>query len=884
MIVKTTKKPPDGGGSKKQYIKTSSPDFTSNYAALEGLNPLAASCLAASYDLPIPKINANSKIHRFDGAPNPQPQHSPESSSIILEVALWFARQGTPVFILCKNLKTPACKWKEVATTDEAQIRKWFGGSRKYNLGVVCGPKGAIRSLIVFDVDMKHGKNGKATLEKLEKILGKTPPTLTSNTPGLGEHQYFWIDASKYLIKNSVEGIGEGIDIRANGDGYVVGVGSHLEADADETGRQATGDYAFANKLPIAELPPAWCEFLAKKSEPHKPTVQYKTSPPRQEYQDEDLQSALNFLNAADSATWEAVMFSLKGSYGDAGYAQFDNWSSTAPDHYNEKENRKRWDSVKNPTKTKASIFQMAQDKGWKNPAKGQTVRSNTSLTSFTSQKNTVHPAKNYPPQLLPDSLPPVNAFDLDWLPNELGAWVQDTARRMSTPVDYIAMPLLVTLAGVIGRKVAIRPMEFDHWTVVVTLWAVMIGRPSLKKSAGISAALNFLQTLEAKERAIYQQQVEQYSYELELAALQKETIKGEVKRSLKNKQVVSASELQVDAPDKPIQRRYLINDVTMAALLQVLQDNPNGLTVSRDEIVGFLKTLDSEGNTGLRELLLEAWNGNASFNTDRVVRGKDLFVEGVCLSLLGGTQPGKLAAYLKSAVKGGASDDGLMQRFNPIWPDAVPYEGIDEPPNKLLKTAVQKIFNRLDTLTTESVEAIQEIDEDGQPDGLPYLRFDYQAQTLFKDWLFNHETRLRAGDLHPAMESHLGKYPKTLVTLALILHLVEVGQGAVGEISLLRAIGIVEYLESHANRAYASISMPDVDSAKQILNKLKSGQLSNPFKAREIYSAGWTGLDRETTNAALELLLEYRWLDAEELETGGRPTTVYYLNPLAGW
>lgn len=77
---------------------------------------------------------------------------------------------------------------------------------------------------------------------------------------------------------------------------------------------------------------------------------------------------------------------------------------------------------------------------------------------------------------------------------------------------------------------------------------------------------------------------------------------------------------------------------------------------------------------------------------------------------------------------------------------------------------------------------------------------------------------------------------------------------------------------------------MPDVDSAKQILNKLKSGQLSNPFKAREIYSAGWTGLDRETTAAALELLLEYRWLDAEELETGGRPTTVYYLNPLAGW
>lgn len=63
MIVKTTKKPPDGGGSKKQYIQTAKPDFTSNYAAVEAFKDFAA-----SRGLIIPVVEADGKIHRLRGA------------------------------------------------------------------------------------------------------------------------------------------------------------------------------------------------------------------------------------------------------------------------------------------------------------------------------------------------------------------------------------------------------------------------------------------------------------------------------------------------------------------------------------------------------------------------------------------------------------------------------------------------------------------------------------------------------------------------------------------------------------------------------------------------------------------------------------------------
>src|SRR5262249_52001002 len=49
----------------------------------------------------------------------------------------------------------------------------------------------------------------------------------------------------------------------------------------------------------------------------------------------------------------------------------------------------------------------------------------------------------------------------------------------------------------------------------------------------------------------------------------------------------------------------------------------------------------------------------------------------------------------------------------------------------------------------------------DGDEEGLPYLRFGRDAQDAFDGWRHDLEHRLCAGDPHPALESHLGKYRK---------------------------------------------------------------------------------------------------------------------------
>ena len=124
------------------------------------------------------------------------------------------------------------------------------------------------------------------------------------------------------------------------------------------------------------------------------------------------------------------------------------------------------------------------------------------------------------------------------------------------------------------------------------------------------------------------------------------------------------------DAPDAPTLRRYIANDSNIASLGELLRQNPNGILVERDELVGLLRGLDQEDRAEERAFYLTGWNGRDGYTFDRIMRGLDLHIPKVTLSVIGGAQPGRIAEYLRHAVRGTAGDDGLMQRFSLlVWP-----------------------------------------------------------------------------------------------------------------------------------------------------------------------------------------------------------------------
>jgi putative DNA primase/helicase len=148
--------------------------------------------------------------------------------------------------------------------------------------------------------------------------------------------------------------------------------------------------------------------------------------------------------------------------------------------------------------------------------------------------------------------------------------------------------------------------------------------------------------------------------------------------------------------------------------------------------------------------------------------------------------------------------------------------------------------------------------------------------------WLTSRACR-SSEQLHPALESHLAKYRKTIPGLALALHLAGRGTGPVSEKAALQALAWAEFLESHAARAYASVTMAAVSAAKAVLARLRNGDLPRTFAGRDIQRKGWAHLsDRQTIADALSLLVYLDWLSERRRETEGRTATVYDVNARA--
>jgi hypothetical protein len=276
-----------------------------------------------------------------------------------------------------------------------------------------------------------------------------------------------------------------------------------------------------------------------------------------------------------------------------------------------------------------------------------------------------------------------------------------------------------------------------------------------------------------------------------------------------------------------------------------LLQQNPNGLLVFRDELVSLLDNLDQEENASERGFYLTSWAGDSSYTFDRIGRGLHLHIEGVCLSLLGSTQPGRISQYLSRAVRGGRGDDGLIQRFGlMVWPEVPPaWINVDRWPNKDVRNAAFKIFDDLDGLDWHAIGAKRDRGTNGDEEGLPHLRFGLDASDRFVHWRTELEKRLRSGELHPALESHLAKYRKLVPALALICHLVDGGTGFVGLAALERAVAWAKYLETHARRAYGSAMVVSAASAMAIVAKIRSGDLKAEFRSHEVWRPGWSKL-----------------------------------------
>jgi len=156
-----------------------------------------------------------------------------EGKADMLAAALAYTKKGWRVFPLhwikpdggcsCNNTRCDSpgkhpriVEWQKLANADERWMKDWWKRWPEANIGLVMG---AASGVFALDIDPRHGGDVALT-ELIEQHGDEWLETSQARTGGGGHHILFAYPQG-LNIRNSVERLGEGIDVRGEG-GYIV--------------------------------------------------------------------------------------------------------------------------------------------------------------------------------------------------------------------------------------------------------------------------------------------------------------------------------------------------------------------------------------------------------------------------------------------------------------------------------------------------------------------------------------------------------------------------------------------------------------------------------------------------------------------------------------
>jgi hypothetical protein len=339
--------------------------------------------------------------------------------SNFLQAALELAELGNAVFPLLPCGKTPLTKhgFKD-ATTDPNIITKWWTQWPDANIGLATGHASGC---IVLDID---GADGNSSLEALKRELGPLPATCMART-GKGRHLYFCYPDGKEIRCRT--NLAPAIDVRADG-GYVVAPPSVHPNGAPY---EWIGD-----EIKFAELPEPWVNLLLgdrrntpdrnreKRQDLTRAALNLESPSPWSEAEEIRLRSVLACIPATERKIWFEVGAALHWlGWAEKGFEIWDSWSQKAPDKYNDRDQRRTWESFDRPYDgpriTVATIFHLANESGWTNA-----VVSNEHLKIANTAENVRLDPSQLPPGAYKCSQQIITAADL--------------RKMIFTPIQYV--------------------------------------------------------------------------------------------------------------------------------------------------------------------------------------------------------------------------------------------------------------------------------------------------------------------------------------------------------------------------------------------------------------------------------------------------------------
>jgi hypothetical protein len=470
--------------------------------------------------------------------------------------------------------------------------------------------------------------------------------------------------------------------------------------------------------------------------------------------------------------------------------------------------------------------------------------------------------------------------FPTHILPEVMRLMIQQGARATVCDESFIALPMLAVLGAAIGnsRRVQVK----RNWREPPIIWTTVIGESGTSKTPAFSLTTEPLRDLEEQAFAVYNREMEEYKSQAAIYDVEYTSWKKAYQRHQEN-----AGPPPV-APRMPKPRRYRTEDVTTEALAPILQANPRGILVARDELSGWLASFDRFAKNGKSggdsASWLQCFNGNSMTIDRKTGIPPTIYVPRAAVCITGGIQPG----ILKRSLTEEHRESGLSARMLFAAPPPLRKFWNEEEISQDVLNRYTELVRKLHQL--EMVPDPNDLSED--PRLLPQIvHLGPDAKRIWIEYYNIHgaeQVRLQS-DLAAAWSKLEGYTAR----LALVFHMVRYVSGdpsvkdpfVIDEASMAMAIQIARWFKHEARRLYSMIGETGPEqSDRQLLAWIERRGGTTTVRELTHGIRGYRG-NAEKAQEDLEKLVEARRLVGVHVppsRQGGRPRFEYRLARVA--
>jgi hypothetical protein len=481
-----------------------------------------------------------------------------------------------------------------------------------------------------------------------------------------------------------------------------------------------------------------------------------------------------------------------------------------------------------------------------------------TSLPAFLLTKAITMSRK---PSKMLELLPPAAAlrkhdgdtyqpFPLDALPAPIAGFVREGAAALGCDAACLALPVLAVVAGVIGSSRSIRLKEGTEEPCVI--WSAVVDEGDNRVAAALRRALAYLLALQKKAFLDFRQLRQNFQNALK-------RWRGPVQPAI---DVWGLGYLEEEMPKGPVLQRLVCSHMAIDKLAVILEENPRGVLIARDELNGWLASfLRPRGARAGRDpsLWLEMHRAG-SFYFERTCGDRAVFlVPRAAASLTGTLSPAILSRALKADGPASAVAACFLLAMPPRAPMIWSPAAIDPATEGAFNALLDGLFRlELDQCRGEWVPHV--------------LDLTAEAAAAWAEFYNAHDVERDAPE--GVLAASVGRMQAYAARFALIDHVLRSVQGgegglaAVGVQSIEAGVTLCDWFAAETRRVYAKVFESAEERNAAGIVELIRGR-GGRINIRQLMRASWRRYpDAETAELALDRLVELglgRWLESSE-------------------